>query len=74
MTIEQLKKHLADGSFHHATYRDHGTIWEGLWIYIKSDDRIGYKPYGSFPKGVAADEAHEIVKHTGVSVGAYGRG
>ena len=73
MTIDELKSLIAEGKFHHATYRDHGTLWEGLWIYEKSDDRIGFKPAGSFPKGTE-DEAYQLVRHTGVSNGAYGRG
>lgn len=74
MTIDQLNTMLADETFHHATYRDHGTIWEGLWIYAKADGWPGFKPIGSFPKGAAADEAYEVVRQTGVSVGAFGRG
>ena len=42
MTLDHLQSVLNEGKFHHATYRDHGTIWEGLWIYEKSDNQIGY--------------------------------
>ena len=75
MTLDHLKSLISDGKFHHATYRDHGTIWEGLWIYGKSDDRVGYKPVGSFSKvDPDLDKAYDLVRHTGVSVGAYGHG
>jgi hypothetical protein len=70
MTIEQLKTLMNSGRFHHATYRDHGTIWEGLWIYEKSEDRLGYKPVGSFPKGTE-DEAYKLVRSSGVYEGSY---
>ncbi len=75
MTLDCLKTLIAEGKFHHATYRDHGTIWEGLWIYGKADAGFrGYIPVGSFEKGKPSDEAHELVKAYGVSVGAFGEG
>lgn len=77
MTLEQLKALLDSGEFHHATYRNFGTLWEGLWIYRKdySPKWVGYEPAGCFAKddpNLAA--AEEMVRHTGISVGAYGRG
>lgn len=75
MTIEQLKKLISDGKFHHATYRCIGTLWEGLWIYAKYDGLRGFEPVGSFPKdSVELDEAHNILRGTGISVGSYGQG
>lgn len=75
MTLEQLKALLESGQFHHATYRNSGTLWEGLWIYVKCDGFRGFGPAGSFLKdSPELDVAHELVRHTGISVGAYGRG
>ena len=76
MTIEELKKLIDEGEFHHATYRDFGTLWEGLRIYVKSPTGWqGYEPSGLFPKSDPnLDVAYDLVRHTGISVGAYGRG
>lgn len=76
MTIDQLKKLMQEDKFHHATYRNHGTIWEGLWIYEKATDGFrGYKPVGSFSKtDPDLDAAHNLVRNTGVSLGSYGNG
>ncbi len=75
MSLEQLKELLASGQFHHATYRNFGTLWEGLWIYRKYDGLRGFKPAGCFGKdSPLLHDAEELVRGTGVSVGAYGRG
>jgi hypothetical protein len=76
MTLDQLKAMLADGSFDHATYRNHGTLWEGLWIYGRSETGFrGYSVVGAFYKGSPdLDAAFEAVRGTGISVGAYGHG
>jgi len=74
MTIDQLKKILANGEFHHATYRDHGTLWEGLHIYVKEDNSFnGFTNAGFFPKE-NHQEAYDLVRYTGVSVDSRGRG
>jgi hypothetical protein len=78
MTLEQLKALRASGKFHHATYREIGKVWEGLYIYEK--DATGFRGFllaGAFnksmdPEGLRAAEAE--VAGTGVSVGAYGNG
>jgi hypothetical protein len=75
--IEQLKELLASGEFHHATYRNQGTLWEGLHIYRKKEDGfLGYTHSGIiFGKNDPdLEEAYQLVRHTGVSVGAYGSG
>src|SRR5574343_302629 len=41
--LEHLRILLANGLFHHATYRNKGTLWEGLWIYAK--DPTGFRGY-----------------------------
>jgi hypothetical protein len=77
MTLEELKNLISSEKFHHATYRKLGTIWEGLYIYEKDDDPkwIGYRMVGSFNVADGlADKAHELVKHTGVSIGTRGNG
>ena len=75
MTLDVLKAMLADAAFHHATYRDHGTLWEGLWIYAKDEKGFHYAPAGCFFKDSPdLDAAFKLVRGTGISVGAYGRG
>ena len=76
MTLNELKALLAAGAFDHATYRNHGTLWEGLWIYVKAEHGFrGYAPAGAFFKDSPdLDAAFEVVRGTGLSVGAYGRG
>lgn len=76
MTIDELRSMLADGTFHHATYRNHGTLWEGLWVYARDEKGFrGYSVVGSFYKGDPnLDAAFELTRGTGISVGAFGRG
>ena len=76
MTITELEALLTDGLFHHATYRNHGTLWEGLWIYArKADGFRGYALAGCFSKDSPdLARAYELTRGTGISVGAYGQG
>jgi hypothetical protein len=79
MTIPELKELKASGEFHHATYRNIGTLHEGLYIYRRSADGFhGYKLAGAFNKMLDGqkliDEAYTLVRETGVSVGSFGRG
>lgn len=75
ITIEMLMELLASGQFHHATYRNQGTIWEGLWIYQKSETGFrGFEAVGFFGRQTAhLEQAEQLVSHTGVSLGSYGR-
>lgn len=76
-SIDLLKSLLASGDFHHATYRCHGSLWDGLWIYRRSATGFrGYEPAGFFfgPKHPDYAEAERLISGTGVSVGAYGQG
>jgi hypothetical protein len=52
------------------------TLWEGLWIYVKEADGFrGYAPAGCFPKDdPELKAAEDMVRGTGISVGAYGQG
>lgn len=75
MTIQELKNLRESGKFHHATYRNLGTLWEGLWIYTKDDTIRGFAPVGCFPKGDPNEElAYDYLRGTGISVGAFGQG
>ncbi len=78
MTLSELQSLLTSGEFHHATYRNKGSLWEGLWIYRKDEKSSrGFDTAGCFNRaGDPADnqKAYELVAHTGVSVGAYGEG
>lgn len=70
-TVQMLKDLIASGEFHHATYRDYGTIWEGLYIYKKQDNRFnGFTLAGRFDKD-ECDEAYAVVRSTGVYEGSY---
>ena len=76
MNIQQLKELIDAGEFDHATYRDLGTLWEGLWIYRKDTNGFrGYSPAGSFFKdSPELDQASKLCAGTGISLGAYGEG
>ena len=76
MTLDALQTLLNSGQFHHATYRNVGTLWEGLWIYEKNANGFrGYSVVGSFPKGDRElEQAHKLVRGSGISVGSFGRG
>jgi hypothetical protein len=72
--LTQLTKLMEDGLFHHATYRDLNSIWEGLYIYPKADGAFGAPCIVFHKDDPQLQQAHQVVKHTGVSVGAFGRG
>jgi hypothetical protein len=83
MTLTELKELRAAGRFHHATYRNQGTLWEGLWIYENDEPPADwgarwhprYKPAGAFYKdNPELDAAHDELRGTGISLGRYGAG
>lgn len=76
MTLDELQQLLDSQEFHHATYRNQGTLWEGLWIYRKSETGFrGYEPAGSFSKNSPdLDKAHNLCSGTGISLGCMGEG
>jgi hypothetical protein len=82
MTIEELKALRASGRFHHATYRNQGTLWEGLWVYENDPPppgwtkwHPGYRPVGAFFKDSPELEAAcAELSGTGISLGRYGTG
>lgn len=77
-SLEALKALLASGEFHHATYRNFGTLWEGLYFYRRDVNAArGFELAGAVNARMDADamvEAESLVRATGVSVGAYGQG
>lgn len=75
MTTQELKTMMADGTFHHATYRSFNSLWEGLWIYKKDNAVRGFISAGAFFKDdPALAEAELLVRNTGISVGGYSQG
>jgi len=76
MTINELKKLMDSGEFHHATMRV--DFARGLHIYAKDDNKFnGFKPVGYFSsvyEKELCDEAYQITRKTGVSLGSYGQG
>jgi hypothetical protein len=76
MTIDELKELKQSGKFHHATYRNQDTLWEGLWIYVHSETGFrGFESAGRFaPHTAEIVEAERLLADTGISLGTYGRG
>lgn len=76
MELKLLQDLKDSGEFHHATYRSQGTLWEGLWIYKRDPNGFrGYSPALSFLKDDPnLRAAEEMVRGTGVSLGAFGCG
>lgn len=76
MTLDQLKDLIESGKFHHATYRNVGTLWEGLHIYQRNPQGFrGYEHIGAFLKdNPNLKVAENMVAKFGTSFGAYGRG
>ena len=74
MTLDELKNMMDSGEFHHASYRNFGTLWEGLWIYRR--DKTGFRGFrlaGSFLRdNPDLPVAETMTSHTGISVGSYG--
>ena len=70
----KLEAMMADGSFHHATYRH--DISPGWHIYSKADHGFRGFTYamGFGEKSHVADAVSELVRTTGYSVGSYGLG
>lgn len=75
MTLDELSELRSSGRFHHATYRNHGSVWEGLYVYVIANTTVGFDVAGVFGKSdPRLDVAYNIVRDTGVSVGAFGCG
>lgn len=77
--IELLKECRANGTFHHATIRNLDRCYGGLYFYVKATEENGgfrgYKMAGSVSKDSPDfDKAIDMVKGTGISMGAYGEG
>ena len=75
MTLAELKALRESGQFHHATYRYHGSLWEGLYIYERYDGLRGFNVAGVFHKdNPDLEAAYSMVRDTGISLGSYGAG
>lgn len=76
MTLDELRELLQSGEFHHATYRNIGTLWEGLHIYKKDPNGFrGFTHVGAFGKNNPdLTTAMTLTSRTGISVGSYGNG
>ena len=76
MTLDELKAIKDAGMFHHATYRNQGTLWEGLWVYQRNQNGFrGYEVVGAFLKdNPELEGAEKMIAGTGISVGSYGNG
>jgi hypothetical protein len=73
---EKLRELFESGQFHHATYRDIGKVWEGLYFYKKDPEGMrGFSLVGCIGKNDPdLPLAEDLVRGTGVSVGSYGAG
>ena len=82
MTIQELQSLIDSGEFHHATDKPANGLWSGLHIYRRAENGFnGFEHAGVFSSradlGGNIDDynaAYQLVRASGVSVGAYGRG
>ena len=79
MKIEELKLLIDSGELHHATYRNLGNLWEGLYIYRKVHTPMGFELAGGFNRRMEPEamEAAEMLLRTirvPVCLGSYGNG
>jgi hypothetical protein len=79
MNTNELKRLIDSGEFHHATYRNLGNLWEGLYIYRKAANSMGWELAWTFNRGMepeALDDAEMILRDFRVPVclGSYGNG
>ena len=77
--IEELQHLLDTDQFHHATYRNQGTLWEGLWIYKKDGSSHGFRGFSLEMSFLKSDpelmaQAEKLCAGTGISLGSYGQG
>lgn len=73
-TLYEFKKLITDNKFHHATYKELGGMFEGLYIYENSQNGFrGFDLVGTIYKDSNEYiEAGFLVKDA--SVGSYGQG
>jgi hypothetical protein len=75
-SLGKLQALIASGQLHHATYRNRGTVWEGIWVYRKAAD--GFRGYevetGILKSDPDYERAYEVLQGKGLHVGAYGGG
>jgi len=75
-TVADVKKLIETNEFHHASYRDIGTIWEGWHVYVKDTNGFnGFLLVGCIGKNhPEIEQAYQLLRNTGYSVGSYGNG
>jgi hypothetical protein len=74
--LARLKALIASGGFHHATYRNRGTVWEGIWFYrVAPDGFHGFEVDGCINKDDPdLEAAYVVLSGKGLHVGAFGDG
>ena len=76
--FKQLQNLLSSDQFHHATYRNQGTVWEGIWFYKKDSSEKSFQGYileGCVNKSDPdLEEAYKLLAGKGMSVGSFGEG
>jgi hypothetical protein len=76
MTTADVQELISRGDFHHATHRPQQ--FDSLFIYQRDDDGFrGYTLFGGVSNRTDPTtfaQVSEIVRHTGISVGAFGNG
>lgn len=75
-SLEELQGLIASGEFHHATYRNRGTVWEGIWFYKKSKDGFrGFEVAGCVNvRDPDYEKTYQVLSGMGLHVGCYGGG
>ena len=79
MKLDELQSLIESNRFHHATYRNLGTLWEGLYIYARDDsqDWIGYRLVDCFNAREQPSElrsAEDMIRQQttgGIAVGSF---
>ena len=74
--LDKLKALIAKGELHHATYRNRGTVWEGVWFYRHDTDGFrGFSIAGCVNKvDPDFEESFRVLAGHGMSIGAFGEG
>ncbi len=74
--LDELKALIASDELHHATYRNKGTVWEGIWFYKRSADGFrGFDVAGCVSKNDPDFEgAFRVLAGKGLHIGCFGGG
>ena len=75
MTIKELEELMSSGKFHHATYRDIGSLWEGLYVYQHDTGPASFRGFsiaGAFNKNsLDLPVAQALCAQYGTYIGSY---